>query len=328
MAPEKLKRDLPQRLAAALGAQSPCTVRGPVLRQHNSRIYRAECEGHPYPLMIKQCLMPNTPICDRRTAQTQFNALRRVQAITGHERRYVVPVPAALFEDEGIVVTEWVDGINMTRLLARWFVSSDYRRELVQEAAEWLRRFHRASGARPVALAARELAPRLTADPSRVLADGVCRRAVALLEQCCDMVNATPVDGGLQHGDFKSDNLLVSEDRIVAIDVHLEHENAVLFDVATFLNHLELMCLHPKMLHLWYARNGLIRAFLVGYFGGPLGKELHRSLAWVRLFVLLGAWIDLPAENRREPGYRYMNFCYRHVARRLMHELQAAVARH
>lgn len=325
MAPEELIHDLPRRLATVLGVQSPCAVRGPVLRQHNSRIYYAECEGHPFPLMIKQCLEPNTLVCDPRSALTQFNALRQAQAITGHERRYGVPAPVALFEDEGILVTEWVPGIGMTRLLTQWSASRRRRRELVEEAAEWLLRFHRASAVRPLALAARELLPRLSADPSPVLADEACQRAIAALEQSCDCVNATRVDGGYQHGDFKSDNLLVSEDRIVAIDVHLEHENAVLFDVATFLNHLELLCLHPKAMRLLYARADLVHAFVARYFGGVLCREFERPLAWVRLFVLLGAWIDLPTENRRELSYRYMNFCYRHVARRLMYELQALI---
>lgn len=322
MVPEELMRDLPQRLAAVLGAPSPCAVRGPVLRQHNSRIYYAECENYPYPLMIKQCLEPNTLVCDARSAQTQFNALRQAQAITGRERRYGVPAPVAMFEDVGVLVTEWVPGNGMTQLLTQWFVSRHYRRELVEEAAEWLLRFHRASVAQPLELAARELLPRLSADPSPVLTDGICRRAIAVLEQSCDSVNATRVDGGYQHGDFKSDNLLVSKDRIVAIDMHLEHKNAVLFDVATFLNHLDLLCLHPKAIHLWHARTDLVHAFVTRYFGGVLHGEYERALAWVRLFVLLGAWIDLPTENRRALSYRYMNFCYRHVARRLMHELQ------
>jgi tRNA A-37 threonylcarbamoyl transferase component Bud32 len=320
---EEMTHGLSQRLAAVLGVQAPCLLRGPVLRQQNSQIFYAECAGQPFPLMIKQCTMPNTQVSDTRSARTQFDALQRAWAMTAGERRYNVPTPVALLEAEGIVVMEWIEGDDMTSRLTGWGVSLSERRQLVEEAAEWLRRFHHAGDLAPVRLAARKLLPRLTADPSPILADRFYRAGVAMLDRTRDVVEASEVTGGLLHGDFKSDNLLVCRNRITAIDLHLEDRDTLLFDISMFLNHLELLGLHPRGLRLATKTRELAQAFLDRYFGATGGTAPLLPLAWVRLFVLLGAWVDLPDENPGRARYHYMSFCYRRVARHLTRGLSA-----
>ncbi len=133
---EEITHRLSQRLAEALGTQTACVVRGPVFRQMNSRIFHAECVGLPYPLMIKQCMAPNTVISDTQSARTQYEALQRARAMTAAERRYNVPAPIALLEPEGILVMEWIEGDSMTSRLTGLGVVSFERRRLIEEAAE------------------------------------------------------------------------------------------------------------------------------------------------------------------------------------------------
>ncbi len=316
---------LSQRLSSALGVKfEDCSLRGPIYRLQNSLIYHAECAGQPFPLMVKRCLMPNTLVTDTSTARVQYDALSRAKSVTVGDSRYNVPMPVALLEQEGVVVMEWIEGVGMTPLLLRLRGARAERLKLVAEAAEWLRRFHRSSGVTYARLAAREMLPRLTADPSPVLADEACREGIAALERTCGLVDALDVGGGYPHGDFKSDNLLVCSGRIVAIDIHHEEKNSVLFDIAMFLNHLELLALHPRGMRLAWERVDLIRAFLKRYFHGVTIPEL--PLVWVRLFVLLGAWIDLPQENPGWLRYHYMDLCYRRIASRLTRGLKALKA--
>ena len=309
-----LERHLPR-------AAARCVVHGPVGAHQNSRIYRAECRDFPFPLLVKLCVHSNSTAPDPVTARAQFLGLQQAWSKTRADTHYRVPQPVLLLEPEGILVAEWVEAPTMTERLYAWRATNKEFTRHIGDAAEWLKRFHQAHRFPDVTLNCREILPRLLDGDPAVRDSALYRAGYALLRTTADRAVRVALECSYVHGDYKADNLLVDGDRVVAIDVQLDHRNAVLFDIASFLNHLELLVWHPRGLRIAMWHRGLVQYFIERYFGSPLSAERRVALLWVRLFNAMGAWIDLALDNKSRLSYQYMSFCYRALVRRLIREM-------
>jgi tRNA A-37 threonylcarbamoyl transferase component Bud32 len=125
---------------------------------------------------------------------------------------------------------------------------------------------------------------RLTEAAGDVRARSLIGRALSLLHTSAPVVATQAVPWSRHYGDFKPDNLIVQNGRLVAIDVELLFAMPTVNDAAHFLNSLQLDFYSPFSLLRWREHAKLTALFCQGYAeaaGEPLS---YRMLAWQRLY--------------------------------------------
>jgi hypothetical protein len=103
----------------------------------------------------------------------------------------------------------------------------------------------------------------------------------------------------------------------VAVDIGANFVNAILVDIAHFLNHLEIAICHPRAIRAMPHRDRLIAAFRAAY-GGLDALILPES--WLRLSAALRLRASCPASGH---GMRhvYNDLCIASLTRRLARKL-------
>ena len=317
-----LEQHLCQDAAAANGCR--CRVAALSGARSYSQVFRANCDGISHTLFVKRCLHPGSGAADIDTARTQFRGLQQAWRRSGRPARYNVPEPLLLVDSQAIVVTEWVQGPSLTQRLRRWNVAATELDRCMVQAAEWLSWYHRGKKISPIQVDCEELIGRLRDGDPVVLRDQRFSQGCELLRHTAARVSRVLTPRAELHGDYKSDNLLIAGERVAAIDIQPDFCNSVLFDIASFLNHLELSAWHPKAWRMALRRRRLVQIFLQRYFETRVPPELVLALAWVRLFNVLGAWLDSAAETSSRLRHRFAYFCYRRLVRSLIRELHVA----
>jgi hypothetical protein len=192
--------------------------------------------------------------------------------------------PYALFEDLGVVVAEWVNGPTLSRVIT---ASTPMNARLAaRKAGAWLARLHLSTEPFYRPLHVQEMLGQLdvamTGRP-RPPSASIAGRALDALHQTAHSVTGAPVLWTRVHGDFKPDNMLLSDNKVTGIDIDLRWPGPGLLDAAQFLNHLALLIRTPRGVRRLASSGQISAAFRRGYEqdgGIPLG---HAQLAWVRL---------------------------------------------
>jgi tRNA A-37 threonylcarbamoyl transferase component Bud32 len=297
-------------------------AKGPVAVRDNSRVFFAECQSFPFPLAVKLCFRTGTAEPDPETAERQFEALRRVWLQMSQDGgQFSVPRPYLLEKETGLLAMEWVTGTSMTQQLFSWRCDSTLAHECMVRAGHWLRRFHAARHLPPTALDVEHKLSLLSEIRGIPIEDRTFSQALKCLRQSATAAGSPPLERSWIHGDFKTDNLVLSGRRVVGIDLHLRHENTVVHDMAPFLNHLELQSWHPGGWRLFAGTETLRKSFLGGYFGG-LERAIDLPLAWLQLFTLLFQWESARIRSGSWLHSRFIDLCHRSVARRLFRRLR------
>jgi hypothetical protein len=298
---------------------------GPVATRRNSRIRKARDVRSDRLYAVKTCIDPSNGLPAPNAAKRQFDALRRVSDAMG-SGRFSVPEPIELREAEAELITAWIDGDSMTQALTRHPFSLGRAERVSMMAGEWLAAFH---GARTLTGGPLDVQGKLGQVEEMLngtsVRDGIfCEAVVFLRTSAMDAARAFLPRSWI-HGDFKLDNLLVAPDGIVGIDVNASFENVVVHDLASFLNHLSLLLLHPRFLRLRLARQRLVEAFCGGY-GLDSGYEVAFALRWSMLFQLLQVWVE--AEIRPGPFVKRigLRLGMRHCCRILVHDARKTMA--
>lgn len=301
----------------AQGCLTTCEVSGPLQSRENSRIFYAECAGVPGPMAVKLCLTPRTAQVDSAAARRQFDTLQRVHDAMGAQADLSVPRPYVLVAEAGLLGTEWVAGQSMTSALFSLRCSSMTARELVARAARWLRRFHDCHALAPGMLDAQEKLAYLA-----TLDNLPGERFRSILERSAAKAQAIVLARSWVHGDYTADNLLVAAGRTLAVDIEARHENTVVHDLAPFLNYLELRAFHPGGWRRLASPEALGRTFLETYLGGAVGG-IAVPILWLRLYLLLQAWISARGKGASRLRSSLVDLCYGTVASRLARGLEA-----
>lgn len=262
----------------------------PVSVRHNSEIYKAVVSTpSPQQAAVKRCFVPQTRTPDLGSATTQYLALERVNsALQEKNRRYRVPTPLCIMPELATFAMSWVDGESLTRKLLSPAIFTDGSKWFA-DIGMWLGNFHMAGpvGRTVVRLGDRiDILDELRRDhpDNTVFAD-----AFRLLQRTSSRIAGTEASTSWLHGDCKTDNFFLSGENIYGIDISLSYESTIEFDLAQFLNNLELILSVPQYLHLRWAQSRLEQAFWLGYRKtGPSVSDAY--LSWVRLDFALTLW--------------------------------------
>ena len=281
---EQVKKALSEHFSGAA-----VQLKGPISVRDNSEIFHALIDSAvPVEAAVKHCLVLRTTDPDERVATEQFVALERLSsALAGRNTRYRVPAPLLLIPSLGTFAMCWVDGESLTKKLRRVAVFR-HDTEWFEDVGAWLGNFHRAG---PVRRQVINLDERLTAVENLCLPmpDKSFSEAIVILQKTALTLAGVEAAISWLHGDCKTDNFILNGNNIYGIDISLSHENPVEYDLAQFLNNLDLLLSSPKFLHLKGRQSRLEKAFWRGYLSnGPTVSEAY--LKWLRLSFAISLW--------------------------------------
>lgn len=299
---------------------------GPISVRGNSEVFHATIDTTvPLEAAIKHCLVPQTKTPDEVAARGQFVALERVHnALVNRNKRYRVPTPLFLAPTLGTYAMSWVEGESLTKKLRRPAVFMEGPRWF-EDIGAWLGNFHKAGlvERRPVDLGQQlRVADFLRASPLPDKSFGTA--LLALQETAADIKNLEAEVSWL-HGDCKTDNFILCGQCTYGIDISLSYENPVEFDLAMFLNNLDLILNSPQNLHLVGMQAKLEKAFWRGYLStGPAVS--HSYLNWLRLVFSLSFWHTTVTERQTSLRTWILNRMFAKLAGRLSREITLTAA--
>jgi tRNA A-37 threonylcarbamoyl transferase component Bud32 len=274
-------------------------LNGPISSRDNSEIFRASIEtAEPIEAAVKRCLIPQTNLPDDSAANEQFLALKRVEnALASGPKRFRVPSPLLHLPELATIAMSWVDGDTLTNKMLQPSVFARGR-GWFEDIGAWLGNFHKAGSVRLQLVNLDErlrVVQDLRASP---LADRSFSNAISILLETASPLQSIEAQISWLHGDCKTDNFILSGNLIYGIDISLNYENPVEYDLAQFLNNLDLLFSSPKYLHLFAMRSKLEKAFWRGYLStGPTVAHLY--LNWLRLGFSVSFWHTM-LEGRKQ----------------------------
>lgn len=274
-----------EAIASTLAAARPDIFAGLHVVDHvhagvNSLVLRARTRATPLPLAIKRLRGGRA----REEASCLEQARRRLAG-----GRFSVPELLHVDEAQHLLVMEWIPA---PCLRAQMFdLEVETLLDRIADAAAWLAHFHSAGVATRPLDTARWLPllddafkrPASFPHDSIPAAWRLLRRTAALLE-------GRPIALGFVHGDFKPENIIVTEARVIGLDISSQRIGPVLVDIVQFINHLLLLTYLPRGAKLLRHRHAMAERFLAAYTAAA-GQELDpAALAWFRLHHLLRTW--------------------------------------
>ncbi len=258
-------------------------VSAPVAIQDSSTVFRGHCSQGGPEIAIK--------VFTNGEAQVQYTALLYAWEHFSQDERLTVPQPFAFIEEENILLMEWIHTRPLTdSILASPASACSYLRT----AGQWLRRFHEIKKLPGTTLNTNEL---LQASTNEIVAaelnnDNVLSSGYRLLETTAQEVNKQLIPQGVVHGDFKPDNIFVTETGAKGIDFDARFHSTVTRDLAHFINHLMLITWEPKSIwnRLAWQRENFRDEFLSGYKSKSMNIPIN-SLLWMQLHSFLRIYI-------------------------------------
>lgn len=320
---DSVDADLVERVESLVsqlrGGPVRCRLEGPAYRGDYSRVFRGECEAIGS-LAVKLCTTGPDGAPDAETAQRQFNTFERVASAMG-DGLLRVPRPYAVDPPSGLLLVEWVEGASMTANLCSSRCSVDQARSMASQAARWLRHFHDSHQLPPRPLdVEHKLQGVAEFESSPLSSESLVRQALAQLRAKATAAAEHPLACSWLHGDFKTDNLVLTDRTVVGIDVHGRYENVAVYDIAPFLNHLELLAWRPAAWRWTLHVRRLQQAFLAAYFGSEAVPSL--ALWWVRIYLLIAVW-DMMTRRQGIGRHkaRLVHYCFKRSLKRLCTEI-------
>lgn len=299
-------------------------VSGPISAHRHSRTFVVQGRTWPTPIAVKLCIDAQKALPDRDVARIEYEGLVRTYDAMADDSEFSVPKPYLLDMENGLLLREWIAGTSLTDLLFSWHCSQATAETYITKAGRWLRAFHEAGPLHVSRLSDQTSVLRLDELSREELAkDEVFAHALCCLGATADIVTGLELEWSWIHGDFKSDNLVISGNRTVGLDVYKRMENAVFFDLGPFLNHLELNLWRPTTLRWRQAIDQLAQAFLAAY-KMPNDPTNRTALNWIQLLLILSLWTSTAAEHRGRVSEPFVRAVFRAAVRRIASRLKGA----
>jgi hypothetical protein len=206
------------------------------------------------------------------SAEAQFLAMKAIWPSFEVHDRWKIPRPLDYFAEHSALLMEQVTGNPFMDLLPRviWRERQITSTESdCERIGQWLRYYHDIRKAEnPAPLNAEGTWPGLDATLHELREAGFQNSIYPKLQMFIvplmrpAVTNARPV--ARVHGDFTIDNVMLSQDQVIVVDVCAGFRNAIDLDIASFLN--SLIWLRLTRIVPWSAIARMRNAFLSGYF--------------------------------------------------------------
>lgn len=215
----------------------------------------------------------------------EYSLLRELQTLATRDayHGFLEPLDYFAWNGHGIMLTRRFEGIDLAH-----YLRTAERRDACASchaAGAWLRRLHEAGGRfGNCTVGTGEKLDDLFKTYGPVLPNSqVVSAAQRLLGDEAEPTEQVMDDAVRIHGDFKPQNLLISQTQMVGLDIHWQSTGQRVYDLAPFLNHLWLLARPWTVARIRQNREAAAIAFLDGYGNTPD----RRVLLWVRLYFAL-----------------------------------------
>lgn len=287
-----------------------CRVVGPVRVSRTSRLFRCTGDELAGAVALKFCLTADGKP-DFATAQSQYTALERIAGLASRSAASVRVVRAlGLIEEHACLAMEWIEGRSVAAALAGPMIAETEIRTGSKAVGCWLRGFHAMHrlADRPMSCAVMLANLELQTPPAQALASNRhFARGQAALERTAPTIAAIPVPIAHHHGDFKAENLMMTGEGLIGLDIAAHWDDAVTLDLAKFIRDLTFGAWRPSGWLLGRRHRLIADTFLDGY--GATGHPTWQApLHWAQLHGLLRFWIErasAPADKIRGSYVRH-----------------------
>jgi tRNA A-37 threonylcarbamoyl transferase component Bud32 len=257
--------------------------------------YHGRSKAGDEQLAVKHITASSNPA---ETVRREFKAIQIVWALAG-QRLDGLPKPLMVLPEAGLMVTEKVSGIPLSKVLARQTncVMAVFRTanvcDIARRVGGWLSQFHEVTRQPALAHDAkafdREVTSQLEGCVSRGLGAAAAQEIFRAASKASGLVDGKPLPAAARHGDFTARNILIDSERIGVVDFENFVERDTIYeDLGKFVAYLALLQGRPG-----YSRaaiNAAARCFLSGYGSSDDGKlvRLFALKAAVRMFAYRG----------------------------------------
>lgn len=284
MTPSDILSELRALLPDCSAIRDPAIeLEGPVYSSAKSKLYRLRNRQDGPDWAVKYC-WENT----HEVAQ-EYEALCYLQArVKGHDFGFAAPV--LVHPSQGLLVVHWIPGERLERLIKKYSSVPERTSAYVVQSGRWLRQLHHFGESGDGTILSERLVGRLADDLSglhrHVVMGRIANRSLGVLKSTAEAIGKVNMPTGLLHGDYKPENVLCHDGKVVGIDVALKFENVIVRDISHFLNHvsLNLLARYPWM-YARYSRE-LEARFLEGYGWASVGVP-DVALLWFRTYSAL-----------------------------------------
>jgi hypothetical protein len=285
----------------------------PVVRR-NSIIYRVALDDGAA-FAAKFCLDPVTRLPRPADAAQQHHALGQVYQRLPASGRYRVPQPLGLYAPAGLILVEWLQGTQLSQLFKNAPTLSS-RTPVMESAAQWLRAFHDSNVLGYERFEAQTRLDDLSLALENIEKPRFISSALSVLHSTVKEAEQPLWPRSWVHGDYKLENLLLDGANVACLDIQLDFENIVLYDLATFLNRM------PEL--GWWGRSKSAKrplelAFLKAYFTSS-DQRFLLPVTWLSLSIAAYSWLDVRSESSGLKRLYHM-FHARTKVKRLTREL-------
>ena len=259
-------------------------------------------------------------------AKLEFEALNKLYSINIGDDFHLCPKVYPIMIDRGAVVMEYIEGPSLTEYLLDIKVPVRQKILILEKAGKWITTVHDHFSSSEGVIPHEKIMNNIRIVIGHKKPDHKREKAFRILDDCQKSLDNISIDITRLHGDFKTDNLIVSGNNLVGIDTRLAHTGISIRDIAYFNNQLDLLFYQPKGLCLrWFLRSRCHTAFLKGV-RDIWPPEQYFALLWMRLAAILMVWANLNSTLRNSPRRHYLGFVYRHLTNQLSRLLMRSLS--
>jgi Ser/Thr protein kinase RdoA (MazF antagonist) len=254
----------------------------------NSTLYRFRCKRCGERVVVKLAPLDTCDARGRHGLEKEFQTLRKLQEIfpTDGAQGALAAESFLQINDHAAMVTRLFRGKDLVRY-ARSADPEELGR-MFHSAGALLRSLHDGC---PDGYQVRELdvGPKLAYLEETygriLLRNSKARKAFAHLRASADVVGLPPLRVSWAHGDYKPENVLYDGRRTILLDTKLDIRGPVVYDLASFLNHVRIAACSFRSGALRNNNQLIEAAFLSGY--GALDAGETAALRWAQLYFML-----------------------------------------
>jgi len=263
-------------------------VAGRSVVRANSTLHWFRCECCDVRVVVKLAPLGARNAGGRHELEKEFLTLRKLQEIFPPDGAQGVLAAEGFLEigDHAAMVTRFFRGEDPIRYARS--ANLEHLGRMFHSAGALLRSLHDGC---PEGYQARKLdvgtkLAYLEETYGRILRrNGKTRRAFARLRESAGKAGLPLLRVSWAHGDFKPENVLYDGRRIILLDTKLDIRGAVVYDLASFLNHVQIAACNPRSGSLRNNNQLVEAAFLSGY--GGIDAAETTALRWAQLYFML-----------------------------------------
>ena len=297
-----------------------CNIRS-LREQTKSHIFVCAIGGLDRNLIVKIIKDPHPFNSIESQAKLEFEALKNLYSINIGDDFHLCPKVYPIMIDRGAVVMEYIEGPSLTEYLLDFKMTVRQKILTLEKAGKWITTVHDHFSSSEGVIPHEKIMNDIRIVIGHKKSDHNKEKAFGILNDCQKLLDSISINITRLHGDFKTDNLIVSGNNLVGIDTRLAHTGISFRDIAYFINQLDLLFYQPKGLCLrWFLGSRCHTAFLKGVRDIWL-PEQYFALLWMRLASILMVWADLNSTLRKGPRQHYLNVVYKHLTNQLSRQL-------